>query len=170
MSIRDQIQKLIDNNELFCLESEMTGDETVRALFVSREVLDAVTPPFNEYHAILLSEFRSNLDAFLEGGEISVAENPYEKKPHALMARVAPVENEFWDLRVTAPQPQIRAFGGFAEKDTFVLLTWNYRDSIGNNFDAEVDRCRIAWQQLFGNTAPYSGTRLDDYLTNYIPV
>ena len=137
------------------MESRLTGEDTVRILFVSAEVRDAVSEPFTGPRKKLLAEFRENLDAFLEGGEMSVGENPHDKDAYALIARVDPVQDEFWDMRVTAPKPGIRAFGGFAELDTFICLTWEYRDVIGENFDAQVDRCRDEWLKLFGSTKPF---------------
>jgi hypothetical protein len=142
----------------------------VRTLFVSQEILEAFASPLPADRATSLADFRQNLDAFLEGGELSVAEDPFEKDAYAMLARVSPVDNEFWDFRVTTPKPQIRAFGGFAEKDTFVLVTWEYRDVIDDEFDAAVERCRVEWQKLFGRVTPFKGNSLDAYLSNYIPV
>lgn len=169
MSMRPQIKKL-EGKELFCLESRCTGEDTIRTLFVSREVLDAVSEPFQGVRKTWLAEFRENLDAFLEGCELSVGENPFDKDAGALIARVAPPEDEFWDLRVTAPNPGIRAFGAFAEFDTFICLTWEFRDAIGDYFDAEVDRCKEEWRRLFGNTKPFKGKNLDAYLSRNFPV
>jgi hypothetical protein len=170
MSIRDQIQKLLNDGLLFCVESEMTGDDTVGAIFASKEVFDAVMPPFQPGEAVLMAEFRASLDAFLEGCEQTVAEDPFEKPAYALMARVAPVTDEFWDFRITSPHPGIRALGAFSERDTFVCLTWEYREVIGEDFNAEVDRCKAEWQKLFGDTPPFKGNNLDAYLTNYIAI
>ncbi|MEJ0076690.1 MAG: hypothetical protein WDO17_14800 [Alphaproteobacteria bacterium] len=149
----------------------MLGEETPRTLFVSEEVFRAVTSPFDGYpNQALHSEFRQTLDAFLEGGEMSVGDDPKTKASDALMARVCPVDDGFFDFRITSPHPQIRAFGGFAEKDTFVAITWNYRDAISDNFDAEVSRCKIEWQKLFGSTEPFKGKNLDEHLSNWIAV
>jgi hypothetical protein len=170
MSIQQQIDALIARKELFCLESEMLGDETPRTLFLTEEVRSAVYRPFPSDKGVLHAEFRQHLDAFLEGGCISVGNDPKTKAAYAMMARVAPVEDEFFDFRVTAPQPQIRAFGGFAACDTFVLVTWNYRAEIAENFDAEVERCKHEWQSLFGRITPFKGKSLDEYFTNFDPV
>jgi hypothetical protein len=148
----------------------MFGEETLRTLFVSAEVQDAVTPPYRQLNKTLHAEFRATLDGFLEGGEMSVGENPRTKASDALLARVEPVEDDFFDFRVTSPRPQIRAFGGFAEKDTFVIVTWQYRDIIADDFDGEVARCKVEWQKLFARTVPFKGRNLDDYLSNWFAV
>jgi hypothetical protein len=170
MSIRDQIRRLVETGDLICLESVDFGEDTPRSIFISREVQEALTRPFPERKEILHAEFLQQLDAFLEHCEMTVAENPRVKPSDALMARVDPIEDEFFDFRITSPFPQIRAFGGFAEKNTFVLVTWNYRDAIENDFDGEVARCKMEWQKLFGNTPPFKGNGLNDYLSNFISV
>lgn len=168
MSIRREIARLVAGHQLFCLKSRFTGEETVRTLFVSQEVLDAVEPPpyAKDQFGYRQSEFREFLDAFLEGGHLSVAEDPDLKPSYAMLARVKPPKDQFWDFRVTAPVPGIRAFGGFAEFDTFVLLTWEYREDIPN-FDAAVQRCKVTWHQLFGSATPFLGNHLNEYLSNY---
>jgi hypothetical protein len=168
--LQQQISTLIARKKLFCLESEMLGDETARTLFLTEEVRSAVYRPFPNNKGVLHAEFRQHLDAFLEGGCVSIGDDPKTKAAHALMARVAPVEDEFFDFRVTAPHPQIRAFGGFAARDTFVLVTWNYRAEIAEKFNEEVLRCKHEWQSLFGNITPFKGKSLNDYLTNFDPV
>lgn len=145
----------------------MFGEETPRTIFISEEIREAVYPPFPDDKKVLHAEFRQHLDAFLEGAMISVGDDPRTKAAHAMMARVAPSEDDFFDIRVTTPWPQIRAFGGFAEKDTLVLVTWNYRAVIDDQFDVEVERCKQVWQSLFGSIRPFKGNNLNDYLSNY---
>jgi hypothetical protein len=168
MSIRSEINSLVKAGKLHCLESQLTGEETVRTLFVSLEVMDGLAQPYPASQAHRLSEFREFLDAFLENALLSVAEDPDNKPEYAMLARVHPVKDEFWDFRVTAPKPGIRAFGAFAEFNTFVLLTWEFRNDI-QSFDAEVERCKAEWRQMF-TTPPHSGDNLNAYLSNYFAV
>ena len=148
----------------------MTGGETVRTMYVSAEVFNAVKDPFGEDADERLAEFRQTLDAFLEGNEISVAEDPYIKPSDAMLARVDPIAYEIWDIRSIAPHPGIRGLGGFWAKDTFVTLTWDYRENLEGEWKSEIERCRAEWQSLFGTKAPFSGASLHDYLTNFFPV
>src|SRR5258707_905617 len=103
MLIRQQIIELVAKKEIFCLESVEFGACTPRSLFVTREVRDAVTFPFPPEHRVLHSEFRQTLDSFLEHGEMTVGLDPDTKSSDALMARVKPVEDEFFDFRITSP-------------------------------------------------------------------
>jgi hypothetical protein len=140
-------------------------------MFVSEEILHAVTPPFVENRdGRRLAEFRQYLDAFTEGAELSVAENPDIKPSDAMLARVHPVADEFGDIRSISPIPAVRALGGFTDKDEFVALTWDYRENLDGQWNAEIDRCRNAWKILFGKNGPLCRRALDEYLSNFIAV
>jgi hypothetical protein len=140
-------------------------------MFVSGEIWHDVTPPFAEnLSGMRLAEFREYLDAFTEGAELSVSENPHAKPSDAMLARVDPVADQFWDLRSVSPNPGIRSLGGFTDKDEFVALTWNYRENLDGQWSEEIDRCRAAWRGLFGTESPLCGRSLDDYLSNYYAV
>jgi len=149
--------------------SNFTGYETSRTIYAVPEILAITSGPFGDtLYDERLSEFAQSLDAFSEGGRISVARNPDQKPWDAMLARVHPVGAEFWSIRVTAPEetPGIRAFGAFAEKDAFAVLTWHLREDM-SSFDADVVLAREAWTNLFGSAAPHRGRTLDDYLTGY---
>jgi hypothetical protein len=172
MSTAHILQRLLNEGRLFELPSLFSGFETARTVIVSCNVLDVVTPPFpSDERSARFSEFRQVLDAFSEGGEFSVAEDPSNKPYDAMMARVYPVEAEFFSLRITDPEatPGIRCLGAFADKDTFIALVWDFRENI-LLFDDEVEVVRAEWRHLFGDEPPHSGERLDDYLSNYFPV
>ncbi len=173
MSIEGAIEDQVEAGRLVCLWSEITGDETTRTMYVSREILEAVIGPFAENRdGERLSEFRQTLDSFLEGGEFSVAEDPHCKPSDAMIARIDPVTSEIWDIRSVAPSPGIRALGGFAKKDTFITLTWNYRENLDGpgEWSAEIERCISAWCDLFGSIPPFHGATLHDYLSNFYAV
>jgi hypothetical protein len=162
MSIRDRVRAVL-NTRLFCLPPG-DGGEVVRPLFVSREVLDDVSGPFAEnFDGYRLGKFRGTLDAFSRGNWVSIATDPFAKQPWAYFAPVAPIELGIWDIRSMAPLPQIRCFGGWAEKDTFVALTWRWRDDI-HNFAEEAAECRREWDRLFPNNPPYRGATINDYI------
>ncbi len=171
MSIRDEIKRLEHDGKLFCLESGLMGEETPRTLWMSQEVRDAVILPPRVKADRRLFEFRQFLDSWLEYSRFSVAEDPDTKPSSAMLARVHPVKEEFWDFRVTAPKPGIRAIGAFGDHDTFIVLTWEYREFIPEfEFSEEVQRCMDEWTDLFGEVKPLKGKSLNAYLSNYLPV
>jgi hypothetical protein len=163
-SIRDAI-KVYEGRSLFCLPSALLGEETPRTVFVSQELREIVDgPPWPaSWEGRRHANLRAVLDGFTEGDSITVAENPLDKDARAILARVDPVEDEIWDFRCLDPKPGIRAFGRFSEPDTFIALTWNYREII--DWPAEVERCKAAWAKLFGDIPPHKGNSIDEYIT-----
>lgn len=172
MSIHERLAKLQQAGKIHCLESLLTGEETVRTIWASSDVAAAVLPPYglakNRQERERLVEFREFLDAFLEHGHLSVAQNPDDKPEFAMLARVKPIEKEFWDFRVTAPRPGIRVFGAFADFNAFIALTWEFRENIpAGQFDAEVQDCMQRWTELFGDIVPYAKPNLNQYLSEF---
>lgn len=171
-SIQDAINAHVGAGELFCLESQFLGVESPRAVFASAEVMEIVNgppwPPGKDGR--LGARLRGLLDDFTEGGFITVAENPFNKDSRALMARVHPVADEVWDFRCLDPRPGIRAFGRFGEVDTFIVLSWNFRENLENNNNSdpwheEVSYCKQEWRRLFGSLAPHRGNNINEYIS-----
>jgi hypothetical protein len=121
-------------------------------------------PPFKQnWEGKAHASLRALLDAFSEGAEMSVAEQPFEKPSDTILARVHPVRDEVWDVRCFDPYPGIRVLGRFSECDHFVALTWNYRENM--DWPAEIARCKAAWRNIFGDLPPHLGRRIDEYLS-----
>ena len=104
------------------------------------------------------------LDGFVEGDRLTVGWDPFKKGTAAIMARVDPTEEEVWDFRCLDPNPGMRAFGSFAERDTFIALTWDYRENV-DDWSDKVAECKTEWEKLFCNLTPHKGKKLDDYLS-----
>jgi hypothetical protein len=165
MSIRDRIGAVLDK-DLFCLPP-LDGGESIRFMFVSHEVLESVQPPFPEHwYGYRLGQFRGTLDAFTENQWLSIAGDPYNKASWADLAPVAPVELRIWDIRSMSSRPQIRCFGGWAERDTFIALTWAYRDDI-EDFVEEAEKCREIWDRILGPCLPFKGKNQHEYLSEH---
>jgi hypothetical protein len=166
-SIRDAINAQ-EGQALFRLESEFRRDESPRAVFVSAEVMDIVNgPPWRGNDGRRYARLRALLDAFTSGDFITVAEDPFDKNARAILARVDPVHAEIWDFRCLDPNPGIRAFGRFVERDAFIVLSWNFRENLNTAGDwvEEVRHCKEQWALLFGSLPPHQGTHIDEYLT-----
>jgi len=145
-------------------------DETPRTMYVSADILAAVTPPFADtIEGERLGKFRAWLDDFVDGARLSVSEDPRGKPPDTMLARVEEVEREFWSIRVTEPADTagIRSFGAFWALNEFVAVTWGLREDIGWEFDDAVTEAQERWKDFFGEVEPHSGDDLDEYLTNY---
>jgi hypothetical protein len=167
-SIRDAINAH-EGQRLFCLESEFRRDDSPRAVFVSAEVMEIVNgPPWSGNDGRRYARLRALLDSFTAGDFITVAENPRDKDARAILARVDPIAAEVWDFRCLDPHPGIRAFGRFSEMDTFVVLSWNFRENLmtAEDWAEEIRFCHEEWTKLFGMLPPHQGTSINGYLSH----
>jgi hypothetical protein len=170
MSHQDQIKRRISElegsstKELHYFEPEIPLT-VKRHLVMSSDVRRAIRDDFPmayDGHAALLDFFLrfANCDRF------AVSEDPDDHPPYTEIARNRPVGWELWDFRVYAGKQSIRVGGGFADKDTFVAITWDYRKSIGDDFDSFVEETRSTWDDLFAPLTPFKGVTFHDYLSN----
>lgn len=158
-------RKVHEFKSLFVDEDE----ETPRRMVVSPDIHTAVQLPFADTpEGIRCGEFRAWLESFVELGELSVSEYPFNKPPETMLARTDPIGDEVWSIRVTEPEdtPGIRAFGSFAEQNGFIALTWALREVIDDDFAGAVEDARDTWKDYFGEP-PFKGESLDEYLTHY---
>jgi hypothetical protein len=92
-----------------------------------------------------------------------------DRKKCRFLCRLHPPPPEIWDIRVTAPTVQARLFGRFAEPDTLILTKFHTRPMLGDKgspgWNMAMAACVSAWANLFGATAPFSGTAIHDYVT-----
>lgn len=140
--------------------------ETPRKLYLSVEVADGLFDDLTEdTSGVRRARAQAVLEAFVDGGFVTVGENPSDKDAKSIMARVAPVEWEIFDFRCLDPQPGIRVLGCFFAKDVFVALTWDYREEFDGRWPEQVQRAKDAWTDIFGAVPPHSGDQLDAYLS-----
>lgn len=176
MSMTDDIKARVNTHlskNLFHLPPLIPSDPTIRTVFVSDEVRDIVTPPWNErWEGLRHSEFRATLDAFTQGETVSVAENPFDKPCDTFLARVDPVADEIWDIRTVEPGQGIRCLGAFGDKNFFIALTWNYRENMSgrDGWRDEIEDCKSEWEKLFSPIPRFQGASLDEYLSEFYAV
>lgn len=171
MSIRDEISDRCAEERLYLLQPALPGSPCVRHLFISSEIKTALFGPWSgaqeEYR---LSKLRADFDAFTEGMLIAVGSDPYKKKKTAFMSQLDPVEDEVWEIRSRDPKPGIRVFGCFSEKDSFVALTWLYREGLGGPKSREWrdarESCKAEWRKLFPTYNPHTGENFNEYASN----
>jgi hypothetical protein len=110
----------------------------------------------------------ANLDYFVQGKLLSIAEKPFKAKS-ALLAQLDRPDDEIWEVRCRDPKPGIRIFGRFAAQDIFVGLRWEYRVNMKTRHDHAwfwvIDECQRDWRTLFNPYPPLSGDSPGDYIT-----
>ena len=117
---------------------------------------------------------RADLEMFVDGSVVSIADDPYKKPKAAYMARVDPPRDEVFDIRSRDPKPGVRVLGCFADKDIFVALAWDFRENLGGPASREwrdfIERSKAEWRKLFNPYPPHKGATLHDYASNIILV
>lgn len=149
----------------------MPSGEMKRYMLVSKQLRSAMLGPWkNAEQEKRLAQLRGDLDAFVLGQRISVANHPYEKDKTAYIARVDPVHKEIWDIRSIDPKPGIRVLGCFAEVNVFVALVWDYRANLdgpgGPLWGAFVQQAEHMWNRFSLGLSPHSGSAIGDYISD----
>jgi hypothetical protein len=122
------------------------------------------TPPSGR-DGRLAARARGLLDDFVEGGFITVGEDPFDKDATCIMARVDPIRYDIFDFRCLDPKPGIRILGAFSERDTFIAVTWDYRQNFDDAWPEQVANCKDAWEKLFGTIPRHHGNDIHDYIS-----
>lgn len=170
MSIRDEIRARTEERppRLFFLPPLLPGGPFVREIFVSEEVNRVAHPPWDPTDmGVRFAGMRAFLDRWTEGSIISVADDPRRKPKATYMARIDPAPDEVFDIRCIAPNPGIRVFGCFADRDLFVALTKAGREELTTDKEWRDAReaCKAAWRRLFPTYQPFSGANLNEYIS-----
>jgi hypothetical protein len=126
--------------------------------------------PSEEHHTKALGKrSKALLDDFIEGGKITVRWDPRRRRNPCILARLErssdSTDYEMWELRAMDPRPGARVLGGFAEKDVFVGVTWDYRENFEALWPAEIGYCVGQWKRLFGACRPFEGIDPSEYLS-----
>ena len=102
MSIAEIVVQLVEQKRLFPHRSEtfeqwdIPEEDQSRKLYLSADVSAAVAKPLEDtQEGERLARFRAWLDGFVEGMELTVAEDPHEKPAWAMLACVCPIEASF---------------------------------------------------------------------------
>ena len=154
---------------LFCLAPLIPGAPCIRHMFVSDEIFETVTPPWETEDGYRRGSLRADLDSFVEGSSISIAHNPYDKNKSAYLARIHPVGDEIWDIRSIDPKSAMRVLGCFAECDVFIALVYEYRKNLdgpdGPLWRAFIARAKVEWRKCFLTLKPHAGRTTSEYVS-----
>lgn len=168
MSIRDAIAEAVERGDLVPLPHFLPGAVAVRHIFVTSEVWDFVGgPALPKELAKKAAEGRRMLDSFTAGNRIVVSLDPHQKPRHCQLSRNGPTHEGVWEFRIRDPQPQVRLFGCFAERDVFVALSVMAKSDLVGKLAyplAVADNASI-WGGIFPNHLPVTGDDINAYLS-----
>ncbi|MEJ1965145.1 MAG: hypothetical protein WDO56_27850 [Gammaproteobacteria bacterium] len=71
---------------------------------------------------------------------------------------LTPTKDGIWEIRSARPEPQIRVFGFFADRDAFVATNYEFRSTLGEYNSKEwqfaMARAKSIWRRLFEPLLP----------------
>lgn len=155
-----------EGDDLYALLPLGGSMENPRVVYVSREVAEAIDYEWPDtWEGQRYAAMTALLESFVEGAFFTVARNPFAKERNAMIAPVNPTGEDVWDFRCLHPGAGIRVFGCFSEPNTFVALTFQFREDLhSDDWIDEVRRCKTEWVRLFGCLKPYRGGSADAYV------
>lgn len=179
MSIYDEIAKHASAGVLHRIDP-LGKDESVRHMYVSTSIWSLLEGPWESKKIERrVGRLRADLISFVKGDLIGVSMSPY-KHEDARMGLLAEPKHQVWDIRSCDPNPGLRVFGRFADKDVFIGFTWRPRSvewakqkPLGGNYlewEFEKLECENQWDSLFPNHPPKSGERLHEFVSKAFPV
>jgi hypothetical protein len=182
MSIRDLWEKRVQDHELFKLDFLIPGPPEARVVLMSPEMRDLVIGPWPETEmGDRCARLRGDLENILAGARVVICWTPHKGREHHQIGRLAPVEDNLFDIRSVCPSPGLRVLFHFAEKDVLVThlcsprsipVPWLQRlPLLGARSKAWRNAIRDAksqWSILFPNFEPHSGNHIDDYISNAV--
>jgi hypothetical protein len=136
----------------------------MRRLFLGPDALKDLMDPQSATNLLVGKGFIiSALDRWTLGEKV------YGKKRGEFLDRLKPPPPEVWEIRVTAPRPQARLFGRFAEPDTLILTKFHTRSMLGNKgsepWNQAMAHCEKCWNTHFASIPPFSADSIKAYVT-----
>jgi hypothetical protein len=134
-----------------------------RRLFLSKDLYERTLEPWdNEPFALL----RALMETFVNGGWVSMRFPP-SKDVSANLALLCPEEDAVWEMRSRESDPQLRVFGHFAHRNTFVALTWDERPQLSTHehWEYAIKNCQAQWRKLLPSYRPTKGANPNDFLS-----
>jgi hypothetical protein len=184
MSIRDSITVRIEEGRLWQLRPILDSDPVKRTMIISHEIRQLIDGPWpnNKGWARRCGRLRADLETFVKGERIGLCLTPYAAGT-AYMGRLDKPTDEVWDIRSRDPDPGLRVFGRFPDRDLFVALIWSprsieivhsQRPSLGDRnsiqWKTAIRETKAEWRKLFQPYEAFHGEVHDDYVSKSIPV
>ena len=161
MSIRDEIKRSVENQQLVLLQPTLPGSSMKRFIFAVLEIMTLLYGAWTgREQEIRWKRVCADLEWFIEGRLIVVGDDGYMKP-------LDPAEDEVWEIRCVDPDPSIRIFGRFSETDVFIALGHHCREELEEKGSVEwaaaIRACKADWRKLLLTYPPHSGTSIHDY-------
>jgi hypothetical protein len=153
MSMRQTIWDAIQYGQLHELEPRSARAPRIRSMYLTEDLLKTVrdeTLPHE--HQMLFAEVEATLADFITSRTLD---------PEYIKL-LWPHEDCVWEIRCMRPDPTVRVFGFFADRDAFVATNYELRPVLGKFESGEwkfaKTRARYIWRRLFGPLLPRNET------------
>ena len=163
MSISAEIVQKVQEGRLYHHQLLMPPSAGVppRYMYLSGKINSLLTGPWHsEEWEKRCGYLRADLDRFVQGGMIPVAERPLSRGKHSYMRQLFRWREEVWEIRSRDPQPGLRILGRFADTDVFIALSCWHRTDLGGPRDRKwrdaIVGCKTEWRNLFPSYEPKS--------------
>lgn len=161
-----EIRRQCEEGELVLVEPTIPCSQ-IRPIYMARKAYARVFGPSAEESA-RMGFLEADLRRFISGDKITVARG---REKTCVLKPLSNV-SEVWELRSRDPDPAIRVFGRFADKDVFIATNLEYRNllfEIRSRFWAvQMGRCQTIWKRLFPYLEPHRGETSHDYVSNAV--
>lgn len=136
-----------------------------RCLFLTSDASDDLTNPESAINLLhLRPQILAAMTHRVTGGLVYAA-----KGKGRFMRLLEAPPTEVWELRITDPRVQSRAFCRFPEPDAIVMTKIHTRQLLGKKKSPEWARamkaCCTVWDGLFPHNPPFTGFTVHDYIT-----
>jgi len=172
MSIKDVIRDEVAQGRLVIFQPRDRASQVKRHVFIHEEIDVRLkeAPTADDFDGLRFGYLQVILESFVFGEIINISMNPDRKKSETAWARMKPVSDEIWDVRVVGREASLRVLGGFAMPDVFIGLEYEFRDNLehrgdGPKWKAFVNRAKSKWRNIFTNYQRHTGTCSSDYIT-----
>jgi hypothetical protein len=171
MSLVDEVNKLCGAGHLYQVPQsgfQLPQRRTIYGSGLIRTLLSGIGADQDQRLRVL--ELQADFDYFIDGHKVNLR-SLRSVEESAFMALLEPPSYEVWEIRSIDPAPSIRVFGSFVQLNTFVALTWAWRNELGAKYSSEwraaIQEFKEEWELYFGTIRPISGRYPDAYLTNF---
>ncbi len=123
---------------------KVRSDHSLRKLYLTRELSNDVNEEKQTHFEVrVFANLIADLEVFVTSPTID---------PDYLRC-LKPYKDGIWEIRSTRERPQIRTFGVFAAKDTFIGTHYKLRDYLGGKdneqWKIQMQRTKKIWNDLF---------------------
>jgi hypothetical protein len=163
MSIQAQIIKLEGSGTLVRYMPRFSRPPK-RRLFLGPTAQKNLMDPSSATNALVgKGHILAALDRWVLGEKV------HGKKRGEFLDRLKPPPPDVWEIRVTAPTPQARLFGRFAEPDTLILTKFHTRSMLGKRgsegWNHAMAHCKLCWEEMFPNMTCFTHYDVSGYVT-----